>query len=519
MIGSKVTRRGFLGGGMAMGASVAAATASAQAFELDEVTISELQQGMASGRLKARSITELYLGRIDAVDRQGPALRSIIETNPDALSLADALDEERRENGPRGPLHGVPVLLKDNIATADRMTTTAGSYALEGSIPSRGAGVVERLRQTGAILLAKTNLSEWANFRSTRSSSGWSGRGSQCKNPYVLDRNPCGSSAGSGAATSANLGAIALGTETDGSVVCPSKACGLVGIKPTIGLVSRAGIIPVAHSQDTAGPMTRTVTDGAIMLGAIAGVDAREDATRASDGHAHADYTPFLEPDGLRGARIGVARQYFGFHTEVDAAMDEALAAMRAAGAELVDPVELPPDSEFAASEMTVLLYEFKADLNQYLAALGDDAPVKSLAEIIAFNDRHRACEMPYFCQEIFHQAQEKGPLTDKAYRDAPALNHRLTRDEGIDQVCTAHQLDAIVAPTGGPAWATDLVNGDHYSGGSSSAATVAGYANVTVPAGGVHGLPVGISFFGVAWSEPTLLRLAFAFEHKTKAR
>ncbi len=502
-----------------MGASVAAATARPPAFELDEVTISELQQGMASGRLTARSITELYLGRIDAVDRQGPTLRSIIETNPDALSLADELDRERRENGPRGPLHGIPVLLKDNIATEDRMTTTAGSYALEGSIPSPDSGVAEKLREAGAILLAKTNLSEWANFRSTRSSSGWSGRGGQCKNPYILDRNPCGSSAGSGAATSANLGAISIGTETDGSIVCPSNACGLVGIKPTVGLVSRAGIIPVAHSQDTAGPMTRTVTDGAILLGALTGVDARDDATRASDGHAHADYTAFLEADGLRGARIGVARQYLCFHHEVDAVMDEALAAMRAAGAELVDPVELPPGSEYDASEMTVLLYEFKADLNRYLSALGDDAPVKSLAEIIAFNDSHRAREMPYFGQEIFHQAQEKGPLSDEVYRDALALNHRLTRDEGIDEVCASHRLDAIVAPTGGPAWTTDLVNGDHYSGGSSSAAAVAGYANITVPAGNVHGLPVGISFFSVAWSEPTLLRLAFAFEQQTKAR
>ena len=517
---SKVTRRGFLGRGMAMGASVAAATASAQAFELDEVTIPELQQGMASGRLTARSITELYLSRIDTVDRQGPTLRSIIETNPDALSLADELDRERRENGPRGPLHGIPVLLKDNIDTADRMTTTAGSYALEGSIPSPDSGVAEKLRAAGAILLAKTNLSEWANFRSTHSSSGWSGRGGQCKNPYILDRNPCGSSAGSGTATSANLGAVSIGTETDGSVVCPSNACGLVGIKPTVGLVSRAGIIPVAHSQDTAGPMTRTVTDGAILLGALTGIDdTRDDATRASDGHAHADYTVFLEADGLRGARVGVARQYFGFHPEVDAVMDEALAAMRAAGAELVDPVELPPDSEYGDSEMTVLLYEFKADLNRYLAALGDNAPVKSLAEVIAFNERHAAREMPYFGQEIFHQAQEKGPLSDQAYRDALALNHRLTREEGIDHVCTSHRLDAIVAPTGGPAWTTDLVNGDHYSGGSSSAAAVAGYANVTVPAGNVHGLPVGISFFSVAWSEPTLLRLAFAFEQQTNAR
>ena len=526
MTASKVTRRGFLGLGMATGAGIAAATTGSaragqepSAFELDEVTISELQQGMASGRLTARSTTELYLARIDAVDRQGPTLRSIIETNPDALSLADELDRERRENGPRGPLHGVPVLLKDNIATADRMTTTAGSYALEGSIPSPDSGVAEKLREAGAILLAKTNLSEWANFRSTRSSSGWSGRGGQCKNPYILDRNPCGSSAGSGAATSANLGAISIGTETDGSVVCPSNACGLVGIKPTVGLVSRAGIIPVAHSQDTAGPMTRTVADGAILLGALTGIDARDDTTRASDGHAHADYTAFLEADGLRGARIGVARQYFGFHPEVDAVMDEALAAMRAAHAELVDPVELPPGSEYDASEMTVLLYEFKADLNRYLAALGDNAPVKSLTEIIAFNDSHRAREMPYFGQEIFHQAQEKGPLSDKTYRDALALNHRLTRDEGIDEVCSSHRLDAIVAPTGGPAWTTDLVNGDHYSGGSSTAAAVAGYANVTVPAGNVHGLPVGISFFGVAWSEPTLLRLAFAFEQQTKAR
>jgi len=535
----RLNRREFVGGASLFGAAaLAAASGCAKpapvgehggarsaagfditAFELEEFTIADLQRGMESGQLTARSVTERYLERIAAVDRKGPMLRSILETNPDALEIADELDRERNEGRVRGPLHGIPVLLKDNIATADRMTTTAGSYALEGCIPPRDSFVAAQLREAGAILLAKTNLSEWANFRSEMSSSGWSGRGGQCRNPYILDRNPCGSSSGSGAATSANLGAVSLGTETDGSVVCPSNANGLVGIKPTLGLVSRSGIVPIAHSQDTAGPMTRTVTDGAIVLGALTGVDPRDPATDASTGKAHADYTGFLDPRRIEGARIGVARQRFGFHPKVDEVLEEALAAIKAQGAELIDPVEFPERDGFGDAEYLVLLYEFKADLNRYLTELGETAPVATLADIIRFNEEHAELEMPYFGQEIFLKAEEKGDLTTPEYREALALCRRTSRDEGIDAVMDQHRLDAIVAPTGGPAWVTDLVNGDHFGGGSSSFAAVAGYPNITVPAGFVHGLPVGLSFFGKAWSEPTLLGLAFAFEQATRAR
>lgn len=531
-----IDRRSFLGAGLMMGAGAATAascrTESMPAtpapaepvsdFELDEVGIRELQAGMEEGRLTARRICELYLGRIEEIDRDGagrPGLHSIIETNPEALDVADALDRERNEGRTRGPLHGIPVLLKDNVDTSDRMTTTAGSLALEGSIPKKDSFVAERLRAAGAVLLAKANLSEWANFRSTHSSSGWSARGGQCRNPYVLDRNPCGSSSGSGAATSANLGAASIGTETDGSIVCPSNANGLVGLKPTVGLVSRSGIVPVAHSQDTAGPMTRTIEDAAILLSALTGVDSRDPSTSASEGRREDDYTRFLDPSGLSGKRLGVARQLFGFHPAVDRLMEEALAEIRRLGAEVIDPVELPSGEELGESEMEVLLYEFKADLNLYLAGLGDKTSVKTLAEVIAFNEANREREMPYFEQELFLRAEEKGPLTEKAYLDALARNHRLSRDEGIDKTLREHRLSAIVAPTGGPAWTTDLVNGDHFSGGSSTFAAVAGYPNVTVPAGEIQGLPVGISFFGAAWSEPTLITIAYAFEQATKFR
>jgi amidase len=467
-------------------------------------------------------MVELYIERIEAIDRSGagrPGLHSVLEVNPDALEIAESLDKERTEKGLRGPLHGIPVLLKDNVATADRMTTTAGSLALEGSIPAKDSFVAERLRAAGAVLLAKLNLSEWANFRSTRSSSGWSARGGQCRNPYVLDRNPCGSSSGSGAATAANLGAVSIGTETDGSIVCPSNANGLVGLKPTVGLVSRSGIVPVSHSQDTAGPMTRTVADAAILLSALAGADPQDPATAASEGRSEADYTRFLDPNGLSGKRIGVARQYFGFHPGVDRIMEEAISEIRRLGAEVIDPVKLPPGDEIDGSEMDVLLYDFKADLNAYLASLGDAGRVKTLADVIAFNEANREREMPYFGQELFLRAEEKGPLTDKAYRDALAKNHRVSREEGIDRAVREHQLSAILAPTGAPAWTIDLVNGDHFGGGSSSLAAVAGYPNVTVPAGEIQGLPVGISFFGPAWSEPMLITIAYAFERATKAR
>ena len=488
-------------------------------FELDEITIAELQKGMESGRWTARSITEAYLHRIEQMDRQGPELRSVIESNPDALAIADELDRERRAGKLRGPLHGVPVLVKDNIDTHDRMTTTAGSLALEGSIPAQDSGVAMKLRSAGAVLLGKSNLSEWANIRSERSSSGWSARGGQCRNPYVLDRNPCGSSSGSGAATSANLCAVSIGTETDGSIVCPSNACGLVGLKPTVGLVSRAGIIPISHTQDTAGPMTRTVTDAAIVLSAIAGEDARDSVTAAAKSNGHADYTKFLDPNGLRGARLGVLRAEFGFHPEVDKVMATALEDLKRLGAELIDPVTLPGSREIGRNELTVLLYELKADLNAYLASLGQGAAVKSLKEIIAFNEKNADREMPWFGQDLFIQAEAKGPLTTKEYLDAKKKNLQATRDKGIDATMKKHRLDAIIAPTGGPAWATDWVNGDHFSGGSSGPAAIAGYPNITVPAGYVHGLPVGISFFGRPWSEPVLLRLAFAFEQASMHR
>lgn len=488
-------------------------------YELDEVTVSELQEGMASGRWTARRITELYLEKIGDVDRAGPRLRSIIETNPDALAVADELDAERAAGSVRGPLHGIPILVKDNIATHDRMTTTAGSAALTGSIPARDSWVAARLRAAGAILLGKANLSEWANFRSTRSVSGWSARGGQCKNPYVLDRNPCGSSSGSGAAAAASLCAGAIGTETNGSIVCPSSANGLVGIKPTIGLVSRSRIIPIAHTQDTAGPMCRTVRDAALILGALTGVDPEDAVTARSEGRSHGDYTPFLDSDGLRGARVGLASGYLGFHPDVDAAFEAAVDAMRAAGAEVIEETDIETRQEMGRHSYQVLLYEFKAGLNAYLEALGPDAPVRSLEDVIAFNEANAALEMPYFGQEILLQAQEKGPLTEPEYREAVETAVRLAGPQGIDRTMDDHDLDAIIAPTGGPAWKIDLINGDHFGGGSSGPAAIAGYPNITLPVGDVRGLPVGISFFGRAWSEPMLLRLAYGFEQVAGAR
>jgi amidase len=486
-------------------------------FELDEITIANLQAGMASGKFTARSITEKYLARIEEIDKQGPALNSVIEINPDALAIADALDQERKANHIHGPMHGIPVLIKDNIDTVDRMQTTAGSLALLGSKPTRDSFAAQKLRESGALILGKTNLSEWANIRSSHSSSGWSGRGGQTTNPYALDRNPCGSSSGSGAAISASLCAVAVGSETDGSIVCPASANGIVGIKPTLGLISRAGIIPIAHSQDTAGPMARSVRDAAILLGALAGTDPRDSATSASAGKAEADYTKFLDPHGLRGARIGVARKYFGSNDAQDQLMNNLIADMKRQGADIVDPADLPTHGKFDDTEFLVLLYELKADLNAYLAAR-PGAP-GSLKDIIDFNESNRDKEMPYFGQDIFIKAEAKGPLTSKEYTDALEANHRLSRKEGIDAVMDQFHLDAIMAPTAGPAWLTDLANGDHAVGGSSNAAAVAGYPDITVPAGFVFGLPVGISFFGRAWSEPTLLKIAFGFEQTIQAR
>jgi amidase len=538
---SSTSRRKFLETGLAAGVSTAAAATlasaaaaraaehfapessteaagAARAFEFEETTIAELQAGMRDGKLSAREIAEKYIDRIEKFDRKGPRLNSVIELNPDALAIAADLDRERKSRGARGALHGIPVLIKDNIDTADRMRTTAGSLALADTFAPRDAFIVERLRAAGAVILGKTNLSEWANFRSTHSSSGWSGRGGQTRNPYAIDRNPCGSSSGSGVAIAANFAAAGVGTETDGSIVCPASACSLVGLKPTLGLVSRSGIIPIAHSQDTAGPMTRTVADAALLLNALTGIDPRDRATQNSRGRSQADYTRALDPNGLRGARIGVARKFFGFNDKVDKLMTDAIDALKRAGATVVDPADLPSHGKYDDSEFEVLLYEFKADLNQYLASRGGGAP-RSLKELIDFNERNREREMPYFGQEIFLKAQEKGPLTSKAYLAALAKNHRLSRAGGIDAALAKNRLDAIVAPTGGPPWTTDLVNGDHFSGGSSTPAAVAGYPNISVPAGYVFGLPVGISFFGTAYSEPVIFKLAYAFEQATRHR
>lgn len=494
-------------------------SANAAAFELEEVTIMQLQEGMKAGKWTARSIAEKYLKRIRDLDQQGAAVNSIIELNPEALSIADALDRERKSKVVRGALHGIPLLLKDNIDTADRMQTTAGSLALVGSAPARDAHIAERLRAAGAVILGKTNLSEWANFRSTHSTSGWSGRGGQTRNPYALDRNPCGSSSGSGAAVAANFAAVAVGTETDGSIVCPSSSNSIVGIKPSIGIVSRSGIIPISHSQDTAGPMARTVTDAAILLNALAGFDSRDDAMKGTSGRIVIDYTKSLNPDGLRGARIGVARKFFGFNDRVDKLMSEAIDAMKRQGAIIVDPAEIATSGKFDDSEFEVLLFEFKADLNKYLMERGTKAPARSLKELIEFNEQNREREMPFFGQEIFIKAEAKGALTSKEYRDALSKNGRMSRSEGIDAVMNKHKLDALIAPTGGPPWTTDLINGDHFSGGSSTPAAVAGYPNINVPAGFVYGLPVGISFFGRLYSEPILIKLAYAFEQATMLR
>jgi amidase len=495
------------------------ATAQVKPFELDEITISELQDGLNSGKFTAHSLVEKYKSRIEEIDKRGPAINAVMELNPEAEAIADALDQDRKARGARGPLHGIPVLIKDNIDTADRMMTTAGSLALVGSKPPKDSFVAQKLRAAGAVILGKTNLSEWANIRSSHSTSGWSGRGGLTQNPYALDRNACGSSSGTGAGISANLAAAGIGTETDGSIVCPSSSNGLAGIKPTVGLVSRAGIIPISHSQDGAGPMCRTVRDAAILLAALTGVDPEDSATAASAGKSRTDYAQYCDPNGMRGARIGVARKYFGFNDAVDALMEESLDVMKRQGATLIDPADIETFGKFDDTELLVFMYELKADLNAYLARVGPGAPVHTLKDVIDFNSRNRQKEMPYFGQDLFVKAEEKGPLTEKAYLDALAKNHQLARTEGIDAIMNKHQLDALVAPTGGPAWLTDLVNGDHSAGGSSNAAAVAGYPNINVTAGSIVGLPVGISFFGRAWSEPTLIKLAYAFEQATKAR
>ncbi|HET7595849.1 MAG TPA: amidase [Burkholderiales bacterium] len=508
-----VTRRSFLKYGVAAAAAASLPTALPAApppavvppdvppFDLEELSVAQLQDAMRSRAQTARTITQAYLDRIAALD---PKLHAVLETNPEALALADRLDAERKSGRVRGPLHGIPVLVKDNIATADKMMTTAGSLALVGATPPRDAPLVARLRAAGAIILGKTNLSEWANIRSTQSSSGWSARGGQCANPYALDRNPCGSSSGTGAAIAANFAAVGVGTETDGSIVCPSSACSLVGVKPTLGLIDGAGIIPIAHSQDTAGPMARSVADAAALLGVLGGKD----------------YSASLDPNGLRGARIGVARKrVFGYSPEADALVEAAIEVLRRQGAVIVDPTDIPHLGEYDDSELTVLLYELKADLASYLATWAPNAKVKTLSDVIAFNEANRAQEMPYFGQELFIQAQEKGPLTDQAYRDALAKDQRLSRTEGLDAVFAQQNLDAIVAPTGSPPWPTDLINGDHFLGASSTPAAVAGYPSVAVPVGYAWGLPVGMSFIGKANTEALLLKLAYAYEQAANPR
>jgi amidase len=524
-------RRAFMAAGVAGGAfaamlptargveadDAAAASAVDSSFELSELTIDDLRRGLDSGEFTSRSLVEKYLDRIEAIDRHGPTLKSVIELNPDAIELAEQADRERRIKNVQGPLHGIPVLVKDNCDTADKMATTAGSLALVGSKPPEDSFVVKQLRNAGAVLLGKTNLTEWSNIRGSHSTGGWSARGGLTRNPYALDRNPSGSSSGSAVAVSSSLCAVAVGTETDGSILCPASVCGVVGIKPTVGLVGRTGIIPISYTQDTAGPIARTVRDAAILLGVLAGVDPQDAMTKESEGHAHADYTQFLDEHGLKGVKIGVARSFFDFHDGVDALMEEALAAMKEAGATLIDTKRLKDDS--GSSESIVFKYELKDGLNKYLSRLGPEAPVKSLADVIEFNKRHKDEELKYFGQEFFLAAQEKGPLTEYEYVEALARCRRLARTEGIDAVMDELKLDVIVAPTMGPADVTDLVNGSRGLGGSAGPAAVAGYASITVPAGQVFGLPVGLSFIGRAWSEPTLLKVASAFEQATKLR
>ena len=512
-----MNRREFIATAAVAGAAIAASRPThgfiQQSFDVEEATIASLQSAMAGGKVTSRSITQAYLARIADIDKK---LNSVIELNPDALAIADAMDAERKAGRLRGPLHGIPILIKDNIDTADKMKTTAGSLALvDAPTPKQDAFVVKQFRDAGAVLLGKTNLSEWANFRSEHSSSGWSGRGGQTHNPYMLDRNPCGSSSGTGSAIAASLAAIGIGTETDGSVICPSSTCGIVGIKPTLGLVPRSGIIPIAHSQDTAGPMCRTVTDAATLLTVMAGSDPNDSITAAATSQKK-DYTQFLQKDGLRGMKIGVARQYWGRNDKVDLLVEPYLQVLKDGGASLVD-VEFPHLKDFGDAEYDVLLYEFKEDLNKYLTVRG--GPNRTLSDLIDFNNKNADKEMPYFGQEIFIKAQAKADLNDRAYRLALLQTKVQTQEQGIDGAVKKYGVNAFFAPSGGVAWYTDLVNGDCGVFESSSLAAVAGYPNITVPGGYVQGLPAGVSFFGPAFSEPTLIKIAYAFEQATKAR
>jgi amidase len=489
---------------------------------VEEISVAEIQAAMAAGRLDAESLVRMYLARIQAIDRNGPTLRSVQETNPDALLIARALDEDRKAGRLRGPLHGVPILLKDNIATADKMETTAGALALVGARPREDSTIAQRLRQAGAVILGKASMSEWAYFKSTPGSSGWSARSGQARNPYALNRTPCGSSSGSAVAVAANLVTVSLGTETDGSIICPAGVNGVVGIKPTVGLTSRAGVIPISVTQDTVGPFGRTVADAAAVLGALVGVDARDAATQASAGKAQTDYVKYLDLNGLRNTRIGVPRDgYFGYSPKADAVVNQALEALRNGGATIVDPVKIPNFDRAAltSAELIVLLYEFKAGVNAYLAGVAPGAQVRTLDDVIEFNKRNARENMPYFGQELLVRAQAKGDLNEAEYLEALEKCRRLAGNEGVDAIMDELQLDALIAPTTTPAWPVDLVNGDQFRGSSAKSAALAGYPLVSVPAGNTQGLPVGITFMGRAWSEPTLIKLAYAFEQATKAR
>jgi amidase len=485
----------------------------------EELSLADIAAAFAQGRMSSQQLTQSYLTRIEKLDRRGPTLGSVIEVNPRALEIASALDDERKTRGARGPLHGVPILIKDNIETSDHMMSTAGSLALAGWYAPKDAPLVERLRAAGAVILGKSNLSEWANFRSTHSLSGWSGRGGQCRNPYATDRTPSGSSSGSAVAVSANLCAVAVGTETDGSIVSPASVNGIVGLKPTVGLVSRRGIVPISHSQDTAGPLARSVRDAAVMLGLMAGLDAADAASVAVGDRFQTDYVRYVDPKGLAGARLGIARKFFADDAPLNAFLDTCIATLKAAGAVVIDPADLPSHGSTGAPEQEVMLYEFKADLNAYLRRLPPTFPVRSLSALIRFNEAHKAIEMPLFDQELLRQAEAKGPLTEKAYQDARAACLKATRSGGIDAVLAEHKLDAIVALTSGPAWLIDTVNGDSDTGGCSSPAAIAGYPHLTVPAGLFRGLPVGLSFFGAAFSEPALIKLGSGFEAVARGR
>jgi amidase len=503
----------------AVAATARAEPTNAGSDPVEEMSLADIAAAFADGRLTSHQLTQNYLARIEKLDRQGPNLHAVIETNPRALEIAAALDAERASRGPRGPLHGVPVLIKDNVETSDHMMSTAGSLALAGWYAPKDAPLIERLRAAGAVILGKTNLSEWANFRSAHSLSGWSGRGGQCRNPYATDRTPSGSSSGSAVAVSANLCAIAVGTETDGSIVSPASINGIVGIKPTVGLVSRRGIVPISHSQDTAGPLARSVRDAAVMLGIMTGLDGEDSASAAVGDRFQTDYVRYLDPKGLSGARLGVARKFFADSTPLNGFLDACVATLKGAGAIIVDPADLPTHGTTAAAEQEVLLYEFKADLNAYLRRLPPTFPVRSLAALIRFNDSHKDTEMPLFDQELLRQAQAKGPLTEKAYKDARAACLAAMRTNGIDAVLTQHKLDALVTLTAGPAWLIDKVNGDSDTGGCSSPAAVAGYPHITVPAGLYRNVPIGLSFFGAAFSEPTLIKLGSGFEAVARGR